>query len=358
MAVDSDSVVGSMCGANGLLDVVSDTVTNSVDDGAGGGDTGVSAGKYAKITAGGVMLSDEMLSKVSGKNLSASLITGVLDCPSRWVSGYFLGEFMESTDDNALTRGSFFHRVMEHLFARPVGSRTRDDMVKCVEKTLGEKDFRHFRGNEDALGWLWRGLDGYLAMGANPDNVRVANYRGDGGLEVHITGELEGCKRKFHGFVDRLSVRKDGTLIVEDWKTGAKAKHFVEGSRFEDGWAETRQQLLYTHILNKYAANDSERVTAARLIFPIAGDIENVDVRNSGLIERAVSEAREAERRLDGFCEDNVFPVNPSILCSWCPLVKACASARAPYRRSKKAVAAYEVQPTVGELSVGMDIMK
>lgn len=75
--------------------------------------------KYATLTKEGLKVEDPvLLEKFRDKMLSASLITGILQCPAQYASNSILPIFLEKNLDNAMTRGSMFHRVMELLFAQ------------------------------------------------------------------------------------------------------------------------------------------------------------------------------------------------------------------------------------------------
>lgn len=321
--------------------------------------------KYATLTDKGIRIEDEsILEKLNNKMLSASLVTGMLNCPAQWVSGSILPLFIEQDEDNAMTRGSFFHRLMEYLFAEDKDNRGIVRTKELVSKVLAESEFAHFSTNKDALSWLDDAIDNYFAMGSKPETVSIANYQDKGGIEVRIIGDIEGCKRQFHGFIDRLSYAQDGNLIIDDWKTGAKAKRYIPGAdKYETGWSEARQQILYAYIINKDAdnsvnnasSNENPRAKKARLVFPVARKVVPVDVNNQDLIDKALQETKKAEEKFNQSCADNLFTYEQSFLCHWCPLVKACPGAMKPVRRVEKARDAYDSQPDKVELAKGLN---
>lgn len=331
--------------------------------------------KYAEVGYNGVSILDEDIKdNFKNKKISASLVTGMFGCPAQWAVNRPLGEFLEVDMDNALVRGSWFHRIMEVFFSRPREERTYKNCLRDAKiVTAEEKDFQHLGGNREAKQWLKEAIDNYFEMGAKPENVRVATYQGKDGLECFVSGHIEGMNRDFLGFIDRLAVSSKGGVIIEDWKTGGKAKHYQKGNRYDEGWPEARQQILYSILLNleytsgkqnmfahadDFNENNARNVIVdkARLIFPVAGEVVDVDIHDQELVDRAVADAIEAEKRYDSYLEENTFPYNPSFLCHWCPLAKVCPQATKRSGRVQKAMDAWDNQPEPEELEVGLVI--
>ena len=313
--------------------------------------------EYAQLTDEGLKFSDpKLLDKFSKKMLSASLITGMLGCGAQYAANAFLYDVLPIEQDNAMTRGSFFHRIMELLFALPSDERTRDKALSLIDTVCQEKDFAHFATNGDALEWVTVAINNYFDMGGKPENARIADFKGRGGLEVRITGQIEGCSRNFHGFIDKLSYSKTGDYIIDDWKTGAKAKKYSPHARYEEGWPEARQQILYSYIINNMS--QELPVKKARLIFPVAQKVVKVDIDNEEYVTKAVTEAQEAEKVLDKACEENLFRYKKSFLCHWCPLAKVCPAAMKPVRNVEKAWDAYSAQPDISYFgqSISFDV--
>src|SRR5699024_1958853 len=120
--------------------------------------------------------------------------------------------------------GSLFHGVMEMLFAQDKNNRGKARGMELTGEVLEEKEISDFRHNEEALERLDGAIDNYFAMGSKPENVDIANYKGRGGIEIRVIGNIEGCERQFHGFIDRLSYGKNGGLIIDDWKNSTTNK--------------------------------------------------------------------------------------------------------------------------------------
>lgn len=290
----------------------------------------------------------EIAEKLEKKKISASLITGLMDqnsCAARWVAETFVTrELIEDEPDNAGRRGNLFHKLMEDFFALPAEDRTKAKMKEIAVQVIKSDEFKDLSGNKDVREWLADAVKGYYEMGAKPEQVQVAEISLGGsdpkiGLEIFVKGRIGNAKREVLGFIDRLvfNVSKgDGSVIIEDFKSGAKTKIWKSHTKSEEGLAEQRQQLIYRMLLEQ----DGVKVSGARLIYPVAREIVKVDFRDRALMERVVQDVENTDKALDTLIETNHFEYNPSFLCAWCPLAKICPSANIkPYEKMQIAFA-------------------
>ena len=320
----------------------------------------LSRGPAAAITNEGIEILDpSILERIDRKELSASLVSNLLGCPARWVAESFITkELIPETDDTPSTRGRLFHRVMEHLFALDEEERTRENIPGLIELTLQEKDYRHFAKNGEALEWLRETIDKYYRMGGRPKFVKVANYRRTGekepslGLEVEVYGKIGETKRNIKGYVDRLTEdRTDPSkVIIEDWKTGKEKPKWNPATKDEKGLSEARQQTIYSLLLRA----DGIEVSGARLIYPAAMKMVEVDIDDERIIKRAIEDVELADRLLSEAQEQNLFKFSPpEVLCAWCPLAKICP--KASIKPFAKARAAVKTQPAPEVLAPAFD---
>lgn len=169
--------------------------------------------------------------KLEKKKLSASMITGLLGdtgCAARWLADSFVvREVVEEEPDSPARRGSLFHKVMEDLFALEPEERTQTKVKELAVQTLKSDEFKDLSKNRDVFEWLKGAINGYYSMGGNPEKVEIAEISMEEGkdpkkgLEIFVKGRIGDSKREILGFIDRLvlnTVRKDGSLIIEDWK--------------------------------------------------------------------------------------------------------------------------------------------
>lgn len=299
---------------------------------------------------------DELKAKLANKSISASMVTALTQCHARWVANTFVVDtIVEPPLDTAATRGTLFHAVMENYFALPQSERTHENMKKTVGTVLAHPDFAHFATNRDAVLWLRGAVNNYYRMGARPDKVTVATVptdRGDKpGLETFVKGQIGNASRQTLGFIDQVLVDHTNPerVIVSDWKSGAKAKPWDgKTTSSSTGWAEQRQQLLYSMLLEQRDVD----VSHARLVYPIAQSIVKVDTHNEHTKDVVRQQVEHTDHVLDTFVETNTFEYSPSALCSWCPLVNMCPQAEK--RTGQKFIDAVATQPSAQDLSAGI----
>lgn len=306
----------------------------------------------ARIQDKGVSLVDpDALERLKKSNLSASLITSLVgkdSCHARWIGDrYVVKEIIDDLDTPA-RRGNVFHTIMEDFFELPKEERTHENMRTLVDKVLTE-DYPDMGAIREVVEWTRNAVNGYFTMGAKPQEIEIAEIEQynrkteetyHSGIEVYLKDYLGKAKRPIVGFVDRVTVdpRDDSkeSVIVEDWKTGAKIRQWKPHTKSEDGLAEQRQQILYTLLLEKRGV----KVAGARLIYPVARSIVTVDINDAKLRERAVSDLEKADEALDHLIETNLFEYTPSFLCAWCPLAKICPAKNIkPYAKMQEAYA-------------------
>lgn len=292
----------------------------------------------------------EIAEKLEKKSISASMITGLESCAARWLMDSFVTrDLIEEEPDNAARRGSLFHKVMEDFFALDKEERTQTAVKEIAKEVVNSEEFVDLSRNRDVLTWLKDAIEGYYAMGSNPQNVNVAEIvmnedKGpQKGLEIFVKGKIGNANRETLGFIDRLSLSgKDGkSLIVEDFKSGAKVKQWKSHTKSNEGWAEQRQQLIYKLLLEQKGFE----VSGARLIYPVARQIVKVDTNDETLVQKVIQDVENTDKALDTMIETNTFEYTPSFLCHFCALAKICVGAGYINKKSDKLREAFNSQP-------------
>lgn len=297
--------------------------------------------------------SEKVAEKLANKKISASMITGLNQCAAKWLADSFvIRELVEEEPDNAARRGSLFHKVMEDFFALEPEERTQAQIKEIVSQTFENDEFKNLASLTDVHVWLRQAINNYYSMGSDPQKVQIAEIVMDEskgpkkGLEVFVKGKIGESKREVLGFIDRLSIdlrKDDGSVIIEDYKSGAKVKKWKSHTKSDDGLAEQRQQLIYKILLE----NQGIKVSGARLIYPVAKEVVNVDLKDMDLLNRIIKDVENTDKALDAMIEDNTFEYTPSYLCSWCPLIFICPKGTIkPYPKMQEA-AAKQPQPEV-----------
>lgn len=306
---------------------------------------------------GAHVVADSIFEKLKKKNLSPSMISGLEKCPASWlVDSYVIDEIIEKDPDNAARRGNIFHTVMEVFFALPKDERTPSEMKRIVKETLLSPDYVDIGTKPEVIQWLRQAVNGYYNMGGKPELVDVAELEVYGerkkGLEIFVKGPIGEATRPVLGFIDQViedPLREDGSVIIQDWKSGAKAKKWDPNTKSDDGLAEQRQQIIYSELLR----SEGVKVSGARLIYPIAREVVNVDLGDEDLRQRVISDIEETDAKFNHLLEENTYEFKPSVLCAWCPLSRACPAAMIkPYEKMQTA---YASQPPIEVLAKGID---
>lgn len=306
------------------------------------------------------IVSKNVAEKLEKKSISPSMITSLEQCPAKWAAEAFATrELIEEEPDNAARRGSLFHQIMEDVCKYEPEERTVDLVKKTTEEVFNSDDYKDLSENEDVIAWVRDAINGYYSMGGNPMNVEIAEVSLGGkspkkGLEIFVKGRIGKSRRETLGFIDRLIVNKkanDGSIIIEDWKTGAKAKVWKPKTKGDEGLAEQRQQIIYSLLL----AQDNIPVSGARLIYPVARTVVNVNLKDEALTKKIITSIEETDKKLDVYTERNTFEFKPSFLCSWCSISKICPKATIkPYAKMQEA---YSKQPDPEVLLKGIELL-
>lgn len=294
------------------------------------------------------------------KSISPSMITSLESCPAKWAAEAFATrELIKEEPDNAARRGSLFHQIMEDVCKSAPEERTKKLVKQTTEDVFNSDDYKDLAENEDVIAWVRDAINGYYTMGGNPMNVEIAEVSLGGkapkkGLEIFVKGKIGDARRETLGFIDRLIVNKkknDGSIVIEDWKTGAKAKVWNPKTKGDEGLSEQRQQIIYSILLEQ----DGIDVSGARLIYPVARTVVNVDLEDEDLKQKVITSIEETDKKLDVYTERNTFEFKPSFLCAWCTIQSICPKATIkPYAKMQEAAAK---QPTPEVLLKGIEVL-
>lgn len=316
---------------------------------------------YATMDKGGLHVADPTIAEeLERKQLSPSLITGLQGCPASWFVGSFVLPKFIKTDMTAAERGSAFHWVMEEFFKLPPEERTKPKIKTLIDRAFVEERFStFFEGHPEQKKWLVDAIKSYYAMGADPQRVQIAEFERNGqtetGIEIYVRGKIGDAERQTLGMVDRVRVseKRPDAVVIEDYKTGAKAKHWNPKTKSTEGLAEQRQQLIYTMLME----NEGVKVAGASLIYPVAQEVVKVRVNDEALRKRVISDVEQTDRDLTTMISENAFEYNPNF-CAWCPLAKICPKAVIYGRNtSQKVQDALAAQPEPAQLEEGIEFL-
>lgn len=269
-------------------------------------------------------------------------------------------------------KGAVFGEALDKL--NESGDEEKGAVDRALETVLSSNKYYRLRSNEAAVKWVKKALKSYLkahgygakdpeAIAARNELIFTGNRSVDSGLEIFVTGRIGNASRDTLGFIDRVQEtgREEGSdisteVMVEDWKSGAKVKKYNPNTRAKnpEGLGEQRQQMIYSILLEQ---EKGVKVTGARLIYPVAREVIEVDLTDEKLRARVIADVEAADKQLDNHIERNLFEYSPSILCSWCALAKVCPAAK-PFNHVEKARVAMESQPEPDVLAKGFEFTR
>ena len=186
----------------------------------------------------------------------------------------------------------------------------------------------------------------------------------DEGTYKRITGDLEAKTPKFREIkrvepvesVPTQCIQVDaddnlylaGQSLILTHNTG-KVHRWNPVRDKNEGFKEQRQQTIYSMLLEQYGY----KVSAARLIYPVYGEVVKVNHVDEELRTRVIHDIEQADSLMDTYRDTNLFEYTPSHLCAWCPLAKLCPVATI---KGGKCAIAYEKQPEADVLLEGIQV--
>lgn len=281
--------------------------------------------KLVKVTEEGiVILDDNLMKKVKAKNLSASMVSSVEQCPADWLMDSFILPKIDHEEPIYFVKGKIFHDTMEAFFTLPKEKRNPNTLSQLAMKVI-KSDFKDSLEDPETMSWIRDALKGYLETGFPYEDVNVAQIvkkagrAPELGVELFVKGKLGNTTRQVVGFVDRIDELPDGSLQVVDYKSGGKIQPFDPDKEIGEGndFSYWRQQLAYSMLLEQ----DGHNVGGAILEFPVARGTVEVDVNNQELKKRVEEDFEKVDRNLNKYIEENLFPFKGHFFCKWCGML-------------------------------------
>lgn len=239
-------------------------------------------------------------------HLSPSSINTFQSCPLKFKFSKIDGMVEPPTVHTLL--GNFVHDILESLYLLNPEDRTKNTARELAREhwgskyEMGAKDLR-LEGRE--FRWkAWWCVENLWKL-ENPQETELR------GVEHEVFGQVEGITIK--GFIDRYKVNDDGTLVIEDYKTGK-----VPDARFADD--KFVQLFIYAVMLKELGVGDASSVS---LMYLTAPKVLTRDVSEQALSD-TVSLIVNTKNKIDQYCADENFPTKKSGLCNWCNFKKIC----------------------------------
>lgn len=263
----------------------------------------------------------------------------------------------------AACRGTFVHRVLEALHALPPTARTVDAARRLAAEARqvfdhgadalvdpDEDEIRSADGDRDSyqslnltdeqqrsFRWsVWRAIESYFQL-EDPTRVHVV------AVEQRVNGHIGDVPAR--GIVDRLDRRRDGQLVVTDYKTGKPPR---------PGTAHYRARQLASYAL-LVRERFGQAPALIRLMYldsspPTSGQHQErgpvaVELRTSStMLRQATDWFRKAWDGIHTDLERGAFDATPNRLCDWCVHKPNC-----PAWGGDIGVALLDARPPAGE---------
>jgi RecB family exonuclease len=240
-----------------------------------------------------------------------------LDCPRRYRFGYLDRPAPPKGPPWAHTSlGTSVHTALASWYRLPARQRTPARGASLVRAGWVREGYRDDAQSaevrERAAGWV----AAYLAE-VDPRSEPV-------GVERTVSAPTAALV--LSGRVDRIDERPDGTVVVVDYKTGRRPP--------------TDQDARGSLALGVYAVAAARTLRRPCAVVELhhlpTGTVTAASHGPEGLarkVAEAESIAREARAADEAYAQgdtgDELFPANPSSLCSWCDYRGVCAQGRA-----------------------------
>lgn len=149
--------------------------------------------------------------------------------------------------------------------------------------------------------------------------------------------------QSFKWIIDRLDILKDGTLVINDYKTGKKLPT-------EKDLSYRNQLSLYAYALAKLYGKKTK--IKARLYY-LHFDIEEEREISSEYIDTLVQQYQESTseietKRREYFQDKTTFPTQESSLCSYCEYQSSCPLRKRKYLEQKTEIE-QKITPIIDE---------
>lgn len=258
--------------------------------------------------------------KLRRSRLSPSAMKGLRSCPSRWATEALLPRVEDPFSPAEI--GSGAHKVFELLYQLPKAQRTKDRahaiLLSVANDKWGEES------SVDKMRWtaqVIEKMDGLWSV-EDPRTVEVVATEIPFGRGKDTPDKVDVSGVPILGVIDRVDKDADGNVFIVDYKTG-KATTAAAIKRF--GKDDEGDQLRLYALA--YEAKFGVKPSGARLIYTAHGKQRKVPLTRNEL-KRTGEEFAAVYKEMNSYADASEYPTRASALCSWCPLVAGCPTAR------------------------------
>lgn len=239
-------------------------------------------------------------------HLSPSSINTFLQCPLKFKFSKIDGLTEPPTVHTLL--GNFVHEILETLYALPPEERTIEETKRIARDSWVDKyemEAKSIRVANQEFRWkAWWCVE-------NLWKIEDPVARSFEGIETEMLGDVDGVKIK--GFIDRFARLDDGSISVEDYKTGkVPGPNYLSDKFF--------QLYIYAVMLDRLGFGQASKVS---LIYLAGPKVFTWNVTEEKLQE-TIKVIKDTKEQIDVFCEKGSFPAKTSGLCNFCFFKSSC----------------------------------
>ncbi len=255
-------------------------------------------------------------------SLSASALTGVLDCPAKWFLEREAGGAHKTSQSQGF--GNVVHALADRIGRGElaVGADSVDELMELVDDVWSQVTFRTPWSGTREREAIRQALSRFVAWHARPDARTLLDTEAELRAEVTLP---DGRRVLLQGYADRLEVDDSGRVVVVDLKTGKYPPPDKE-------LASNPQLGLYQLAVESGALDDRlpQAVPGGAELWQLRRDVRGVlKVQSQAPLTSAGPEAgeREVEQQLMTVASaiaDERFDARPGKHCDHCGFHALC----------------------------------
>lgn len=239
-------------------------------------------------------------------HLSPSSINTFLQCPLKFKFSKIDGILEPPTVHTLL--GNFVHDILENLYRLPPDERTID-AAKSLARDLWHSKYEVETKSIRVAGQDFRWKAWWCVE--NLWKIEDPSLQSFEGIESEVFGQVDGVTIK--GFIDRFARLDDGSIVIQDYKTGKVPNvNYLDDKFF--------QLFIYAVMLRELEVGIASKIS---LIYLAAPKVFTWEVTEEN-INKTINTITNTKKQIDVFCKQESFPAKTSGLCNFCFFKSSC----------------------------------
>lgn len=238
--------------------------------------------------------------------LSPSSIDLFRKCPQKFKLAYI--DKIKEPPSWHTHLGSFVHEVLEYLYKEDPNERTHETLKKIAADRWSnhgwaEKVNDLAEKRDTVAGFKRTAFEAMTNLWELEDPV-ITNLEGQ---EIEVLASIDGVAMK--GYIDRIALDGDGSVIISDYKTGKiPDPKYVAG---DDKWF---QLLAYALMLKE----TQQKTTSTLELLYLSKKIKHTVMVTQESLDNARQVVVRTRASIDESCKSGEFACKVTNLCNWC----------------------------------------